>query len=165
MRRTLLSYHRTTPKKRHFISNDLSAYLWFKLIEAPSGVLAKESKIVLTTFRQRCIYVISGISMRIFLCICLSCYFSWRNSDGADVPVSEILSDTFTSLSGNSLGIFFADTRANLIGKCNTRPDTRVYAIPGAFLQSRRSSKVENILSQMEPRNVVHSDSIFSQKM
>ena len=99
--------HRTTPKKRHFISNDLSAYLWFKLIEAPSGVLAKESKIVLTKFRQRCIYVISGISMWIFLCICLSFYFSWRNLDGADVPESEILSDTFRSLSANSLGIFF----------------------------------------------------------
>ena len=45
--------------------------------------------------------------MRIFLCFCLAIYFLWRNSDGADVPVSEILSDTFISLSADSLGIFF----------------------------------------------------------
>ena len=101
--------HRTTPKKRHFMSNNLSAYLWFKLIEAPSDVLAKESRIVLT-FCQRCIYVISGISIQIFLWICLSFYFSWRNLDGADVPVSEILSDTFISSSADSLGIFFDPT-------------------------------------------------------
>ena len=40
-----------------------------------------------------------------------SFYFSWRNSDGADVPVSEILSDTFITLSADSLGIFFVATR------------------------------------------------------
>ena len=99
--------HRTTPKKRHLISNNLSAYLWFKLIEAPPGVLAKESEIVLTKFHQRCICVISGISMRIFLCFCFAIYFLWRSSDGADVPVNEILSDAFISLSADSLGIFF----------------------------------------------------------
>ena len=56
---------------------------------------------------RACICSISGISMLIFLCFCLSFCFSWRNSDGAEVPASEISSDTLITLSVNSLGILF----------------------------------------------------------